>query len=82
MQAVGAATAQLNAKLEAIPSAGLEASSALAQIGAVAKVAQGQVAPAVAQLLASPATLSVAQFQQQYTGSALTALLSGSQQLI
>lgn len=83
MQAVGTATAQLNAKLEAVPSAGLDASAALQQVAQVLKVAQGQVSPAVAQLFAAGPTLTVAQFQQQFSGDALTALLSpGNQQLI
>ena len=82
MAAVGATTAQLNAKLEGIPSAGLDGAAALRQVAQVLKVAQGQVAPAVAQLLGSSPTLTVAQFQQQYGGDALTNLLSSDSQLI
>jgi hypothetical protein len=79
VQAVGVTTAALNAKLQALTSANLGGGATLTQIAAVLKVAQGQVAPAVAQLYGSPPALSVAQFQQRYSGAALSTLLSQAQ---
>jgi hypothetical protein len=82
--AVGTTTAQLNAKLEAVPQAfqngTLDANAALDQIASIVKVAQGQVAPAVGQLLGPNPTLTVQSYSQAYSGDALTNLVSSSQQ--
>ncbi|BDA48212.1 Uncharacterized protein sll1483 at N-terminal half [Coccomyxa sp. Obi] len=80
VQAVGTTTGQLNTKLEAITtsfSAGsIDANAALSQIAQIVKVAQAQVAPAVAQLLGPTPTLTVQAFQQAYSGNALDALVA------
>ena len=80
IQAVGTTTGQLNTKLEAITtsfSAGsIDANTALSQIGQIVRVAQAQVAPAVAQLLGPTSTLTVQAFQQAYSGDALTSLVA------
>ncbi|CAL8466019.1 g5555 [Coccomyxa elongata] len=80
IQAVGTTTGQLNTKLEAITasfSAGsIDANAALSQIAQIVKVAQAQVAPAVAQLLGQNPTLTVQAFQQAYSGSALDTLVA------
>ncbi len=77
---MGTTTGQLNTKLEAITasfSAGsIDANAALSQIAQIVKVAQAQVAPAVAQLLGQNATLTVQAFQQAYSGNALDTLVA------
>lgn len=84
--AVGATTAQLNSQLEAIPgrftSGSVDANAALDEIARVVQTAQAKVAPAVAQLLGPNPTLTVQAFNATYSGTALTNLVSGTQQLV
>ena len=73
-------TGQLNTKLEAISTnfaaGSVDGNAALSQIAQIVKVAQAQVAPAIAQLLGPNPTLTVQTFQQAYSGNALTQLVS------